>query len=64
MSILVPIITSILLAWQSGTFNSAAIMELLDELNLEGRTFCMVTHDARFAERASRKVELMDGELI
>ncbi len=46
------------------TFNGSAIMDLLDELNAEGRTICMVTHDARFAERASRKVELMDGELI
>ncbi|MDR2212463.1 MAG: ABC transporter ATP-binding protein [Pseudomonadales bacterium] len=46
------------------TFNGAAIMDLLDALNAEGRTICMVTHDARFARRASRKVELMDGELI
>lgn len=46
------------------TFNGSAIMDLLDALNAEGRTICMVTHDARFAERASRKVELMDGELI
>ncbi|MGV3590613.1 MAG: ABC transporter ATP-binding protein [Gammaproteobacteria bacterium] len=46
------------------TFNGAAIMDLLDALNDEGRTICMVTHDARFAQRASRKVELMDGELI
>jgi len=46
------------------TFNGAAIMDLLDELNAEGRTICMVTHDARFAQRAARKVELMDGELI
>jgi putative ABC transport system ATP-binding protein len=46
------------------TFNGAAIMDLLDALNAEGRTICMVTHDERFAQRASRKVELMDGELI
>lgn len=46
------------------TFNGAAIMDLLDSLNAEGRTICMVTHDARFATRAQRKVELMDGELI
>lgn len=46
------------------TFNGSAIMDLLDTLNAEGRTICMVTHDARFAGRAMRKVELMDGELI
>jgi putative ABC transport system ATP-binding protein len=46
------------------TFNGAAIMDLLDALNAEGRTICMVTHDSRFASRARRKVELMDGELI
>jgi len=46
------------------TFNGSAIMDLLDELNAEGRTICMVTHDARFAGRAKRKVELMDGELL
>jgi putative ABC transport system ATP-binding protein len=46
------------------TFNGAAIMDLLDALNAEGRTICMVTHDTRFAQRAARKIELMDGELI
>jgi putative ABC transport system ATP-binding protein len=45
------------------TFNGSAIMDLLDALNGEGVTICMVTHDARFAERASRKVELKDGVL-
>src|SRR5690554_778841 len=46
------------------TFNGSAIMDLLDELHAEGRTICMVTHDARYAERSTRKIELMDGELI
>jgi putative ABC transport system ATP-binding protein len=45
------------------TANGAAIMDLLDELNAEGKTICMVTHDFRFAERAKRKVELHDGVL-
>ncbi|MGV3590913.1 MAG: ABC transporter ATP-binding protein [Gammaproteobacteria bacterium] len=45
------------------TFNGSAIMDLLDELNTEGKTICMVTHDARFAGRAKRKVELKDGTL-
>ena len=44
--------------------NAGAIMDLLDELNQEGTTICMVTHDARFAERANRTIELMDGQLL
>ena len=43
--------------------NGAAIMDLLDELSDEGRTICMVTHDARFAKRSRRTVELKDGAL-
>jgi putative ABC transport system ATP-binding protein len=46
------------------TFNGSAIMDLLDELNREGKTICMVTHDARFAGRAARKIELKDGALV
>ena len=46
------------------TFNGSAIMDLLDELNAEGKTICMVTHDARFAGRAHRRVELKDGALV
>lgn len=45
------------------TFNGSAIMDLLDELNSEGKTICMVTHDTRFADRANRTIQLMDGEL-
>ncbi len=44
--------------------NASAIMDLLDELNKEGTTICMVTHDDRFAGRASRVVELKDGQLV
>jgi putative ABC transport system ATP-binding protein len=44
--------------------NGAEIMDLLDQLNDQGTTVCMVTHDSRFAERASRVIELLDGQLI
>ncbi len=44
--------------------NGDAIMELLDELNAEGKTICMVTHDPRFAERGMRRVTLEDGVVI
>ena len=43
--------------------NGGAIMDLFDQLHDEGRTICMVTHDARFAKRSSRVVELDDGIL-
>jgi putative ABC transport system ATP-binding protein len=43
--------------------NANAIMDLFDELNEEGRTICMVTHDSRFAKRSSSIVHLDDGIL-
>lgn len=43
--------------------NANAIMDLFDELNQEGRTICMVTHDSRFAKRSSSIVHLDDGIL-
>lgn len=46
------------------TRNGDAIMELLDSLNAEGKTICMVTHDARFAHRAKRSVVLEDGRIV
>lgn len=44
--------------------NGEEIMQLLEQLNREGTTICMVTHDARFAERANRKIILKDGKLL
>jgi len=43
--------------------NANAIMDLFDELNQEGRTICMVTHDSRFAKRSNSIVHLDDGIL-
>jgi len=43
--------------------NGGAIMDLFDELNDEGRTICMVTHDARFAKRSRQVIHLEDGVL-
>ncbi len=37
------------------------IMDLLDELNAQGRTICMVTHDERYASRAKTQLRLLDG---
>lgn len=43
------------------TANGEAVMELLNELHEGGATIVMVTHDPRFAERAKRTIELLDG---
>jgi len=43
--------------------NANAIMDLFDELNEEGRTICMVTHDTRFAKRSRSIIHLDDGIL-
>lgn len=39
------------------------IMKLFGELNNEGRTIIMITHDANIAKNASRTVEIIDGNL-
>lgn len=44
--------------------NGEAVMSLLDELHKGGATICMVTHDARYAELAQRKVRLFDGRVV
>jgi putative ABC transport system ATP-binding protein len=44
--------------------NGEAVMALLDELHRGGATLCMVTHDARYAELAQRKVRLFDGRMV
>jgi len=44
--------------------NGEAVMELLRELNANGSTVCMVTHDSRYAQHADREVSLFDGRVI
>jgi putative ABC transport system ATP-binding protein len=44
--------------------NGEMVMELISELHKAGCTVCMVTHDARFALRASRRVRLSDGCIV
>lgn len=44
--------------------NADAVMDLLDQLHAEGATICMVTHDPRSAQRAQRKIELLDGKVL
>lgn len=44
--------------------NAQAVMNLLQQLHQAGSTICMVTHDPRSAELASRQVEMFDGQII
>jgi putative ABC transport system ATP-binding protein len=44
--------------------NGAEVMALLGELNREGATICLVTHDPRYAVQAQRTVQLFDGRLV
>lgn len=44
--------------------NGEQVMQLLEEMNLEGTTIIMVTHSLPHAERAHRIVNLFDGQLI
>jgi putative ABC transport system ATP-binding protein len=37
------------------------VMSILQELNAEGVTVVLVTHDAQLARMASRRVEIVDG---
>jgi putative ABC transport system ATP-binding protein len=44
--------------------NGDAVMALLRQLNDQGTSICMVTHDPRYAEFARRRLHLLDGVII
>jgi len=44
--------------------NGETVMTLMRELNREGATICMVTHDPRYAKHADRTVHLFDGRVV
>src|SRR5207253_3922069 len=44
--------------------NGEAVMNLMRELNREGATICMVTHDPRYAKHADRSIHLFDGRVV
>lgn len=41
----------------------AQVMELFHELNDEGRTIIMITHDAKIASHAKRIIRILDGNI-
>ena len=42
----------------------AAILELLQQLNAEGATIVVITHDRELASRLGRQVRMLDGEIV
>ncbi|MBU2892212.1 ABC transporter ATP-binding protein [Colwellia sp. D2M02] len=44
--------------------NGDAVMDLLNNLNKQGTTICMVTHDVRYAGHASKNIQLLDGQIV
>ena len=46
------------------TKNGDAVMKLLLELNQQGSTIVMVTHDSRYSGLADRQVQFLDGKVV
>ena len=40
------------------------VMDTLEQLNKEGTTICMVTHDPRYADMARTQLKLLDGSIL
>jgi putative ABC transport system ATP-binding protein len=49
---------------QLDTESGKAVMELLSELNREGRTVIVVTHDPAVASYAKRVIRIKDGQVV
>lgn len=44
--------------------NGDAVMKMLSDLNKQGTTICMVTHDPRYADMAKQQLYLADGAML
>jgi putative ABC transport system ATP-binding protein len=45
------------------TLMARQVMEILEEINREGMTIVMVTHDPDLARRAERNIQIVDGQV-
>ena len=45
------------------TLMARGVMELLEEINGQGTTIVMVTHDPELAARAQRNIHIIDGQV-
>lgn len=45
------------------TLMARQVMDLLQEINQQGTTLLMVTHDNELAQRAHRNIQILDGQL-
>ena len=41
-----------------------AVMQMLEELQRDGATICLATHDPRHIARAKRRLYLFDGRIV
>jgi putative ABC transport system ATP-binding protein len=44
--------------------NSQAILALLEELNANGATILVITHEREIARRLPRQIEMLDGTIV
>ncbi|MFT5675479.1 MAG: putative ABC transport system ATP-binding protein [Paraglaciecola sp.] len=44
--------------------NGDQVIALLEQLNKDGSTIVMVTHDSRYSRCANREIQLLDGQIV
>lgn len=44
--------------------NGDAVMAILDSLHQQGTTICLVTHEEKYAQMATRTISMFDGQVI
>ncbi len=46
------------------THSSADVIRILEDLNAQGITLLVVTHDLEIGKRARRKIRMVDGRIV
>ena len=44
--------------------STSEVLDVFDDMNAQGRTVVMITHEDDVAERAKRVIRLIDGEIV